>query len=150
MTAVSIDYWASHVQGTSIQCSSYDKQDKPAACSQGTSASVAWTAGSAFVSNAVLGLTLVPLSGWLSDSYGRKPFLLLSAPPPHWREEQRDCLQIASGVVGREHVRPHCLQRSVWHEAMLSASAQAQGCMKDVTHNATRSCIVPEQRQRAL
>jgi MFS family permease len=78
---LSIDYFASKAYGQPIECSTFDKADKPLECAQGTSSSVAWTASAAFVSNAVLGLTLVPLSGWLSDSFGRKPFILIGARP---------------------------------------------------------------------
>ena len=76
-TPIGIDFFASSVEAAPIRCSEFkNSMGQPPACVYGASTNVAWVAGAAFVSNAVLGLTLVPLFGSLSDSYGHKPFFL--------------------------------------------------------------------------
>lgn len=77
LVPVAIDYFAAQTAGHSVQCNDYERSQLPDACTEGASANMSWLAGVSFVANAVLGLTLVPLCGWLSDTYGRKPFFLL-------------------------------------------------------------------------
>lgn len=76
---VSVSYFASQRAGHRLDCSTFDHGEQPAACIQGTADSTSWVAGASFVANSVLGLTLVPLTGFWSDRFGRKPFLLLGA-----------------------------------------------------------------------
>jgi MFS family permease len=77
LVPVAIDYFASQALGHSVQCHDYERKYLPEECMEGASANMSWLAGVSFFANAVLGLTLVPLCGWLSDTYGRKPFFLL-------------------------------------------------------------------------
>ena len=79
--AVASDYFASQALGQPVVCSDIALEDRPQECVAGADRNVQWTAGTSFVANAVLGFLLVPLTGTLSDKWGRKPFFLLGARP---------------------------------------------------------------------
>lgn len=70
LTPLAINYFAS------LDCGKFSAGEAPLQCIQGSSTAVRYVSITSFFSNAVLGLLVSPVVGWLSDSYGRKPFFL--------------------------------------------------------------------------
>lgn len=79
MTPISVNYFASRAAGVPVSCEASDKAIVQAACAVGSATAVRYVSITSFLSNAILGLLVSPLAGWLSDSYGRKPFFLVGA-----------------------------------------------------------------------
>ena len=78
---ISINYFASvQAGGRTLDCGIDTTGNLADACRVGNDASTAWSAGSSFLANAVLGICTIPLCGHLSDQFGRKPFLLAGVP----------------------------------------------------------------------
>ena len=94
---VSVSYFASQRAGHLLDCSAFKHGEQPEACLHGTADSTTWVAGASFVANSVLGLTLVPLTGFWSDRFGRKPFMLLGAPCS-------GCPSTVAGMMGCSHI----------------------------------------------
>lgn len=78
ITSIANNYFASRISGDTVVCEAYVAPDVPPPdCQEGSAEAVKWLSWTSFVSNAICAFTIVPLIGWLSDRYGRKPFLVL-------------------------------------------------------------------------
>jgi MFS family permease len=75
-TPIAVNYFASASSGVSINCGDFSAGKEPLACTQASTTAVRYVSVASFFSYAILGLVISPVVGWLSDSYGRKPFFL--------------------------------------------------------------------------
>ena len=76
LTPLAINYFASGSGRVGVVCEDFKPAEQPPACAQGSQTAAHYLSLTSFFSNAVLGLSISPVVGWLSDSYGRKPFFL--------------------------------------------------------------------------
>ena len=70
------NFFASKAAGAQIDCQQFTSSH-PEPCIQGSDAYVTWASYSSFVSQVLIAFPLVPLFGSWSDSFGRKPFLVI-------------------------------------------------------------------------
>lgn len=70
------DFMASRRSGSPVKCENFQPRDRPAACRNAYSDVVWWSTCTAFLSNSVLTFIMSPIIGALSDTAGRRPFLL--------------------------------------------------------------------------
>lgn len=93
LTPLAVDYFASASGGVEVSCGDYTAGEAPLACTHGSTIAVRYVSVTSFFSNAVLGLLISPVVGWLSDSYGRKPFFLAGVHTSTlWLPEERYCV----------------------------------------------------------
>lgn len=84
LTPVSVNYFANvSLEGIAINCGDFSAGEAPLACVRGSTVAVRYVSVASFFCNSVLGLAVSPIVGWLSDSYGRKPFFLAGVDHPH-------------------------------------------------------------------
>eukprot|EP00879_Flechtneria_rotunda_P003588 GHRR01003823.1.p1 GENE.GHRR01003823.1~~GHRR01003823.1.p1 ORF type:complete len:579 (+),score=133.93 GHRR01003823.1:157-1893(+) len=76
LPALLTNFFASEEAGTYLDCESFTPQMQPAACQNAHAVVVRWTSWTSLVANSFLSFLFSPLIGDLSDSYGRKPFIL--------------------------------------------------------------------------
>jgi MFS family permease len=61
-----------------LDCELFPPGDQPPPCQNAHSTVVDWSAWTSFVSNTILTFLCAPIVGDLSDTFGRKPFLVAS------------------------------------------------------------------------
>lgn len=82
LTPISVDYFASLEAGVPVSCAGQHSDldaGLRAKCARGSATAVRYVSFKSFLSDAVLGLLVSPLVGWMSDAYGRKPFFVAGA-----------------------------------------------------------------------
>ncbi|KAK9864269.1 hypothetical protein WJX84_011024 [Apatococcus fuscideae] len=72
------NFFASRGQPGDIHCEDYSVQESPEQCRDAHASVVIWQSWSSFVANSLICFMLAPLVGHWSDTYGRKPFLILA------------------------------------------------------------------------
>jgi MFS family permease len=70
------NYFASRHAGCELDCQQFNVGQQPAACQDAHADVVQWTSWTSLVANTFLSFIFSPMVGDLSDSYGRKPFII--------------------------------------------------------------------------